>query len=149
MHGSPAPAQAAQLRRCAELEYLLLGDLREMLEEPVTPQGRNWMLAVVDTLLDMLPHEHRLKSIDGYLSEVLTEFPNWTGHVDRLEAQHYDLYDRLSDLRDELEVETLDRTAANALKYSLQEWMEAFVQHRRRESDLLQSAMCTDIGGGD
>jgi hypothetical protein len=149
MHGSPAPAQAAQLRRCTELEYLLLGDLREMLEEPVTPQGRNWMLAVVDTLLDMLPHEHRLKSVDGYLSEVLTEFPNWTGHVDRLEAQHYDLYDRLSDLRDELEVETRDRTAANVLRYSLQEWMEAFVEHRRRESELLQSAMCTDIGGGD
>lgn len=149
MYGITVAGPAAQLRRCTELEYLLLGDLREMLEEPVSPQGRNWMLAVIDTLLDMLPREHRLKSVDGYLSEVLQEFPNWTGHVDRLEAQHYDLYDRLSDLRDELEVETLDRTAAQMLRYSLHEWMEAFVAHRRRESALMQSAVNTDIGGGD
>src|SRR5690606_338605 len=140
---------AAQLRRCTELEYLLIGDLREMLEEPMTTQGRSWTLAVVETLLETLPREHRLKSVDGYLSEVLTEFPSWTGRVDRLEAQHYDLYDRLTDLRDELEVETLDRTAANSLRYSIKEWMEAFVAHRRNEGDLLQAAIYTDIGGGD
>ena len=57
MLGSADPLPVAQLRRCSELEYLLLGDLREMLEEPFTPQGRNWTVAVIDTLLDMLPRE--------------------------------------------------------------------------------------------
>jgi hypothetical protein len=147
MTGS-TPLSAAQLRRCTELEYLLLGDLREMLEEPLTPQSRKWMLAVLDTLLDTLPREHRLQSSDGYLAEVLHEFPNWSGRVDRLESRHYDLYDRLWDLRDELEVEQLDRPAVAALRYSLHEWMQQLFQLRLNESNLLMAAVNTDIGGG-
>lgn len=147
MNGVTVNSPRVQLQRCTELEYLLLGDLREMLEAQTTPQSRRWMLAVLDTLLDMLPREHRLKSLDGYLSEVLSEFPNWSIHVDRLEAEHYDLYDRLSDLRDELEDEDPPGQAANSVRYSLQKWMEAFAQHRRMESELLVSAVNIDIGG--
>ncbi|MFV0446808.1 MAG: hypothetical protein ACK5Q5_24820 [Planctomycetaceae bacterium] len=139
---------ATQLRRCTELDYLLLGDLREMLEEPLTTQTRKWMLSVLDVLLDNLPQEHRLKSVDGYLGEVLQEFPNWQGRVDRLESQHYELYDRLSDLRDDLEVDALESSVAQALRYGLHEWMEALVAHRLQETDLLQSAVNTDLGGG-
>ena len=147
MNGLTVKSPQVQLRRCTELEYLLLGDLREMLEEQTTPQSRKWMLAVLDTLLDMLPREHRLKSLDGYLAEVLTEFPNWSVHVDRLEAEHYDLYDRLSDLRDALEDGSPQGQAANSLRFSLQQWMEAFARHRRHESDLLVSSVNIDIGG--
>ena len=139
---------AAQLQRCAELEYLLLGDLREMLEEPITPQSRKWMLAVLDALLDTLPQEHRLKSVDGYLTEVLEEFPNWAGRVNRLEAHYYELFDRLSDLRDELEVDIPEKQSVPMLRYSLQEWMEALADHQAQESDLLVAALNTDIGGG-
>lgn len=139
---------AAQLRRWTELDYLLLGDLREMLEEPLSPQSRKWMLSVLDVLLDNLPREHRLKSVDGYLNEVLTEFPNWSGHVDRLESQHYELYDRLSDLRDDLEVDTLETQSVQGLRYSLEEWMLALMNHRLQETNLLLAAVNTDIGGG-
>ena len=34
-----------------ELEFLLLGDLREILEEPVGPQTSCWLLAILDMLL--------------------------------------------------------------------------------------------------
>lgn len=139
---------AAQLRECGELEYLLLGDLREMLEEPLSAQSRKWMLAVLDVLLDTLPREHRLMSAEGYLAEVLQEFPNWSGRVDALESQHYDLYDRLWDLRDELEIDELDRRDVAELRYSLQEWMEQLVEHRLRESSLMLAAVNTDLGGG-
>lgn len=137
-----------QLRQCSELEYLLLGDLREMLEEPLTYRSRKWMLAVLDVLLDTLPREHRLMSTDGYLSEVLQEFPNWSGRVEQLESQHYSLYDRLWDLRDELEIDELDHHDVAELRYSLQEWMEQLLDHRQRESRLLLAAVNTDIGGG-
>jgi hypothetical protein len=150
MNGIAYAGSSAQLQQCTELEYILLGDLREMLEEPLTPVSRQWMLAVLDVLLETLPREHRLKSSsDGYLSEVLLEFPNWSPHVDRLEAEHFDLYDRLWDLRDELEGGASARSAASALRFALRDWMEAFLMHRRDESALLMDAVNTEIGGGD
>lgn len=142
-------SREASLRQCSELQYILLGDLREMLDEPLTPQTRCWMLAVVDTLLEMIPREHRLMSVDGYLSEVLSEFPNWTSRVDKLEAEHFGLFDRLSDLRDELEQQRTERTATQTLKLSLQNWMTAFAAHRRHESALILDAVNVEIGGGD
>jgi hypothetical protein len=148
MHDT-SPASAASLRECNELQYILLGDLREMLDEPLTPLARRWMAAVVDTLLEMIPREHRLKSANGYLAEVLTEFPNWASRVDKLEAQHFGLFDRLSDLRDELDQEASDGAAVRALTFSLQEWMEAYAEHRRHESALLLDAVNVEIGGGD
>jgi hypothetical protein len=33
------------------LEYLLLGDLRQLLEEPPSRESRRWMLAILDRLL--------------------------------------------------------------------------------------------------
>jgi hypothetical protein len=139
---------AAQLQQWTELDYLLLGDLREMLDEALTPQARKWMLSILDVLLENLPREHRLKSVDGYLHEVLVEFPNWSGHVDRLESEDYELYDRLSDLRDHLELDTLEPEAVKELRYRLQEWMQALVTHRMQETSLLLAAVNTDIGGG-
>jgi hypothetical protein len=86
--------------------------------------------------------------MDGYLAEVLHEFPNWSARVDRLESRHYEIYDRLSDLRDVLEDDDHDPVAVSMLRYGLQEWMAAFLDHRRGELDLLQAAINTDIGGG-
>jgi hypothetical protein len=149
MNGIAYAGSSAQLQRCTELEYILLGDLREMLEEPLSPVSRQWMLAVLDVLLETLPREYRLKSSDGYLSEVLTECPNWSPHVDRLEAEHFDLYDRLWDLRDELEGGDSARSAASALRFALREWMDAFLMHHRDESTLLMDAVNVEIGGGD
>lgn len=34
-----------------ELEYLLLGDLRQVLEEPAGPQTSRWLLAILDIIL--------------------------------------------------------------------------------------------------
>jgi hypothetical protein len=34
-----------------ELEYLLLGDLRQILEEPAGPQTSRWLVAILDMIL--------------------------------------------------------------------------------------------------
>jgi hypothetical protein len=39
-----------------ELEYLLLGDLRQTLEEPSGPQTSRWLLAILDMILVGRPH---------------------------------------------------------------------------------------------
>jgi hypothetical protein len=149
MHLHPtSPSLDASLRQCNELQYILVGDLREMLDEPMSQQSRQWMAAVLDTLLEMIPREHKLMSRGGYLREVLTDFPNWSGRVDKLEAEHFGLFDRLTELRDELEHEPAPAAVAS-LKYSLQEWLDAFASHRSHESALMLDAVNFEIGGGD
>src|SRR5579872_2956860 len=65
------PRDAQLLDHYSSLEYILLGDLRDLLEEPVDDESRKWLLAVLDTLLDTLPREFDLEDEDGYMSEVL------------------------------------------------------------------------------
>ncbi len=140
---------AVQLRRCTELEYILLGDLRDLLEEGTSSETRRWMVAVLDVLLDMLPREFALKSRDGYLSEVVDAYPNWSPEVQRLQSEQSELYVRLHEFRDELNGRRDSRQQVRRLQKELELWMEAFVAHHRQETDLLQKAMNTEVGCGD
>src|SRR5262245_36103537 len=62
--------------RYSVLEYLLLGDLRDLLEEPPDTETRRWLLAVLEELLNLLPNEFEFEDQGGYLSEVREQFPN-------------------------------------------------------------------------
>ncbi len=146
---SGIPPAPITLRRCGELEYILLGDLRELLEEPLDQQNRRWISAVLDTLLETLPTEHRLKCVNGYMSEVLDEFPNWSGQVEALEAEHYTLYEKLADLRNDLNNPSRQSSSANTVRRGLTDWMKAFQTHRENETALLQTAINLEVGGGD
>ena len=59
------------LEEYSTLEYILLGDLRDLLYEPPDEETCRWLLAVLDALLETLPREFDLKQQDGYLMEVL------------------------------------------------------------------------------
>jgi len=61
----------------AAMEYILLSDLRDLLEEPADDMTRKWLRAVLDALLKTLPWELELQDAGGYLSEVLEQYPNW------------------------------------------------------------------------
>ena len=50
------------------LEYILLGDLRDVLEEPLDSSNLTWTLAIVDTLLTTLPRELDLAETGQYLN---------------------------------------------------------------------------------
>ncbi len=43
--------------RSSVLEYLLIGDLRDLLEETPDNETRRWLLAVLEELLNLLPNE--------------------------------------------------------------------------------------------
>src|SRR5690606_6244973 len=87
---------------CMELEYLLLGDLRDLLEDPPNETTRRWMLVVLDALLETLPRGIQLKDEDGYLSEVVKAFPNWSDQVDALRREHDILFGKLRRLRERI-----------------------------------------------
>jgi hypothetical protein len=143
------PGAAFDLNECTEFEYILLGDLRDLLEDPPNDETRAWLMAVLEALLDTLPKEFALKSRDGYLSVVLDEYPSWDHKVARLEAQYVSLYRQLRVLRDRLVTRHRLEEIAGRLRGELERWMDAFVGLHHDERDLVLEAVTLECGAGD
>jgi len=130
------------------LEYILLGDLRDLMEQPLNNEIRRWLLAVLGALLDTLPND----SSDGneeYLGEVLEEYPNWSRQVDELHRQREQLFGQLEQFRNQvLQRRDLDQIALQ-LQCELREWMVTLTAHQRHEARLLQMAYTLEVGAGD
>ncbi len=143
------PGAAFDLNECTEFEYILLGDLRDLLEDPPSDENRAWLMAVLEALLDTLPKEFALKSRDGYLSVVLDEFPSWDRQVARLETQYVSLYRQLRVLRDRLVTRRRLEEIAERLRGELERWMDAFVGLHQDERGLVLEAVNLEVGIGD
>ena len=145
----PSETTADRLRHCVELEYILLGDLRDLLDDELNEQTKGWLIAVLDVLLKTLPEQYELKSRDGYLEEVLDAFPNWERVVDNLENQQMALFRSLSRLREQIfDCDSLEPMVSQ-LQTQLADWIEALQRHQREERDLFQLAVNLQTGGGD
>jgi hypothetical protein len=131
------------------LEYILLGDLRDLLEEPADQFTRSWLVAVLDALLDTLPRQMALKESSGYLSEVLDEYPSWYRHVEDLQNEQRLLVLSLQALRDRLDTFGPYERDAVRVNSAVRKWMTRLVAHRRHETRLLQTAMNLECGCGD
>lgn len=138
-----------QLADYVALEYILLGDLRDLLDETPDEQNRGWLLAVIDTLFDTLPRELELRSQGGYLHEVVEQVPNWSVQVSRLHEEKVAIYERLGELREKLvEAETYCELA-DRLSQELRDWMTGFIALERHERRMMQHAFNIEIGVGD
>lgn len=142
-------SSATRIMECSELGYILLGDLRDLLEDPEAPETMHWLEVVLDALLDTIPEELALKSDEGYLNEVLEDFPNWQSKVEQLEDEYYALIRRLSRLRGQLRDQQHVSSLAPELSRDLQEWMDAFRTHRQEEQRLVLLAANLEVGGED
>lgn len=112
MNGIPQPNRT--LEEFTSLEYILLGDLRDLLEEEFSEQTSRWLSAVLDALLEALPQELALKSEDGFLEEVLCDHPHWEPQVERLRSEYVRLCVWLEELRDRLYSRTRSRKSPAA-----------------------------------
>lgn len=133
----------------AAFEYILLGDLGDLLEEPADKHTRRWLIAVLDALVDTLPREFQLKASSGYLSEVLDEYPSWYRHVENLRAEHEELYANLRELREQIVLQEDFNEVAERVRYDLRDWMARLTAHHRHENRLIQTAMNLEVGTGD
>lgn len=138
-----------QLEDCTSLEYILIGDLRDLLEEPANGETYRWLSAVLDALLDTLPRERKLKEQGGYLGNVLEEYPSWSNQVEQLQQQQNALYKKLRILRSSLENEHCFVRAASEVREELRVWMHALEAHHRHERRLVQAAFTVDVGVGE
>ena len=130
------------------LEYILLGDLRDLLEEPPDEQNRRWLREVLDALLDTLPREFAMRQEGGYLEEVIDRFPNWCGQVDGLREEKLRLYEKLRECRDHVARQASYAKIADELRRELREWMNSLVAHHRHERRLVQTAFNMEVGAG-
>lgn len=142
----PTPPRDAYARYSV-LEYLLIGDLRDLLEEPADNETRRWILAVLEELLDLLPNEFEYEDQGGYLADVCERNPNWSNMVERLHREHEGLYFSLLELRNRISDEQSFEFIANEVKPKLSRWIDAAQQHREREQHLVVSAYDTTFGG--
>jgi hypothetical protein len=143
------PRDARLLEHYTSLEYILLGDLRDLLEEPAEEESRKWLLAVLDTLLDTLPRAFDLEDADGYMAEVLERYPSWSPQVERLHRDHDQLFMKLKELRGRIERNIWIAPIANEVRRDLRDWILKLIAHHRGETRLMQTAMNLEVGAGD
>jgi hypothetical protein len=140
---------ARLLEHYSSLEYILLGDLRDVLEERPDAESRRWLIAVLDALLDTLPREFDLEDADGYMNEVLECQPNWASQVERLHRDHDLLFTKLKELRGRVDCDAWIAPIANEVRRDIRDWTLKLIAHRRSENRLVQTAMNLEVGIGD
>ena len=141
--------EARLLEQYTSLEYILLGDLRDVLDEVPSAESRRWLIAILDALLDMLPREFDLEDCDGYMSEVLERFPGWTNQVERMHREHDVLFSKLKELRGRLDCNAWIAPIANVVRREIRDWTLMLIAHRRSETRIVQTAMNLEVGAGD
>lgn len=143
------PSRESRIQQCTTLEYILLGDLRDLLEEPDDATTHHWMMTVLDALLDTVPKEFALRENGGYLTDVLERFPNWYDQVCALHDEKRTIYDKLRVLRQRLAKHSSMEGIADEVRTNLQDWMNRFVAHHRHERRLVQTAYTLEVGSGE
>jgi hypothetical protein len=146
MHASGRSHYDAQ--QLAQLEFLLLGDLRQILGEPATPDTRHYLATVLDLMFEMLPYRFAMKEAGGYLDEVTKKFPGWDDQVAALCCEHGLLYEDLRDLRRDVSDESRFDRGSEAIVARIGEWMERYARHEQEERRLTQLAANLELGVG-
>lgn len=145
-----SPAELCEeLKRCSHLEHLLLEELEEMLSEGVADDDTRWIEQTLDRLCASIDREFALMESNGYLSEVLEERPSWDHIVSELRETHDELRGDLREIRELLSAPKTRRRVTRRHREQFEAWMQKFLQHKRRETDLIQDALATDLGEGE
>lgn len=137
------------LGQFTEMQYILMGDLRELLETPVSKFQRNWLLTILDALLETLPQQFRIKEEGGYMTEVVEAVPYWDAEVEKLRGEHGPLCETLRDLRTRVAEGSQFKEVAEIVRLDLQRWVERMTAHDHHESQLFQNSVNLEIGVGD
>lgn len=133
----------------ATLEYILLGDLRDILEEQLDPGNLRWLTAVIDALLDTMPRNFAVQDEGGYLQEVVECDPNWFGYVRRLSDERTRIFHKLRMLRRQIDEFIPHDATTGELRSDLRNWMVQWTAFQRHERRLVQTAFNLDVGIGD
>lgn len=140
----------AESGNATALEFLLLGDLRDLLDQPESIESNFWLQALLDRLIVTMATLCDEESHDEYLEFVRERFPNWTPKVEQLHYERWRLFVTLKSLRARwLEHHETISSLLPGLRRDLQAWMARLQTHRYSENGIMQMAALLDVGAGD
>ena len=118
------------------LEYLLLGDLADLLSEGYDEENRKWILVVLEGLLDAIPAEKRLERFRR-LRETYPDSAGMQHSLRQLEFEHDGMILQLKRLRDRVawRLSLLDVVATEVVQ-DLKRWLVTFQKFCQREHRL-------------
>ena len=114
-----APVAARSETSRTSLSYLLLGDLRSLLEEPAGTQRDRWLVATLDMLFMSRP-----RSGPAIYLPTLAEGPGRSRTTGRFSASDLVPFDKLQRLRDRIVHRAPSGVLVQELKDDLGEWAE-------------------------
>ncbi len=120
----------------ATLEYLLLGDLRAAMDEPMDDAAsRRWLVTVIEALLQAMP---RKLEVTRLVLRALDDGRRTASIQDELFAEQQDLLRRLQSIHAQI----VDSISSAPPEYdgdsrSVHDWMERVALHNRRVEQLL------------
>lgn len=138
-----------QLHQSNELLRALTDELSELLEEPADQATNRWVLAALDKMLVNLQQQFELEEDQGYLVDVLEQFPNWHPQVGHLRQQHTLLHRQLKEIRDRIAGASADVCVILESRRAVSDWIATYNEHQSRERQLIQDAFNFDAGEGE
>lgn len=135
------------IKECFELEYRLIGELRQLLTKKNTKQTRELLLSILDRLLSNLSTQMEVSCDQGYMSNVLEQCPNLHRKIEALCRANSDCILEIEMLRNRIDQDQPFANIADEVSDDLRQWIQSLNTIRRQESGLLQEAFTVDIGG--
>ncbi|MBI1312639.1 hypothetical protein GC176_15205 [bacterium] len=158
MRTSDARPVASRRGSTAQLAWLLVGDVADLLENELDAENARWLLPVLESLQRLVDSEDRDDAAAGYLDEVLDQFPNAYDRVAALHELRKQLHSELHVFVHQLgrlvtasksKVGEFDLQTARVLKLRLVSWADRMTAQHRHERELSQAVWYLELGLGD
>jgi len=137
----------SQPQQCTTLTWLLVGDIREMLQDHLDEEAIRWLRPVLDALIAAMGEQAELTNREGWYDDVVGSFPHLISRVAKIEAEQTELCRSLRELRHHIERDLPLSRLTKEVEADLANWVDLMMTHGRRERVLLQDVWYTKIGG--
>ena len=137
----------SQPQQCTTLTWLLVGDIREMLQDHLDEEAIRWLRPVLDALIAAMGEQAELTNREGWYDDVVGSFPHLISRVAKIEAEQTELCRSLRELRHHIERDLPLSRLTKEVEADLANWVNLMMTHGRRERVLLQDVWSTEIGG--
>ena len=143
----------------AQLAWLLVGDVADLLECGLDNDSVRWLLPVLESLRGLMDAEAEEDAAAGFMNDVVTQFPNAYERVAALQEMHNNLHSelhvfvhQLGRLADQIAADPdveFDEATMRMLKLRLVSWVDRMSAQHRNERELSQSVWYLELGTGD
>jgi len=137
----------SQPQQCTTLTWLLVGDIREMLQDHLDEEAIRWLGPILDALIGAMSQQSEQNSREGWYDDLIGSFPHLISRVAMIEAEQTELCRSLRELRQRIEQDMPISRLAAEIERDLCRWIDLMVRHSRREAVLMQDVWYTEIGG--